>query len=715
MTESKSEKGLPVVLIVDDDESMRFLARASLEEAGFCVEEEADGMAGLAAFKSLLPDVMLLDVMMPGVDGFHVCKKVREMPEALFTPILMITGLGDVESIERAYELGATDFISKPVNWGNLGHHVRYLLRSSRMAEQLRQSEEALRISEERYALAAKGANDGLWDWDLHGGYVYFSDRWQSILGYDDMNVGHTVEDWFAHIHEDDLENVQVTLNTHLEGLTENFEHEHRVRHQKSGDYLWVLVRGIAIRDADGKPYRMAGSLSDITSRKKAEQQLIHNALYDTLTGLANRVLFSNRLSHALQRMNRRNDDKFALLFLDLDRFKLINDSFGHQIGDEILKTVARRLEMCVRPGDTVARLGGDEFVILLESVQDIHEAEKVVERVQTNFKEPIEVERQQSIYTSTSIGLVMGALTYERPEELLRDADTAMFRAKALGRGRHQKFDPSMHYHALAQLQLENDLRRSLKAKEFLIHYQPIISLATGRVTSLEALIRWQHPKKGLLLPDDFIWLAEDTGLIIQIGEWVLYKVCHQIRAWELAGLKDFRVAVNISTRQLVHKEFLNSLVHILHETNINPGKLELEITESVVMENFEIARSVLDRLRQLGVEISLDDFGTGYSSLSYLKNFPVNRLKIDKSFIEQGDSNEENRNLVNAIITLAHNISLDVVAEGVETREQLEWLKKISCQMGQGYLFAKPLNVEDVETFWLQKNTTHGKKVSE
>jgi diguanylate cyclase (GGDEF)-like protein/PAS domain S-box-containing protein len=600
--------------------------------------------------------------------------------------------------------LGATGFISKPVNWGNLGHHVRYLLRSSRTAEQLCQSREALRISEERYALAAKGANDALWDWDLKSGYVYFSDRWQSILGYENMAVGNTIEDWFGHIHEDDLENVRMALSKHLEGLTENFEHEHRVRH-KNGENVWVLVRGIAIRDKDAKPYRMAGSLSDITSRKSVEEQLVHNALYDTLTGLANRVLFSNRLSHALQRMKRRKDDSFALLFMDLDRFKLINDSFGHQVGDHVLKAVARSLELCIRPGDTLARLGGDEFVVLLESIQDVQEAEKVVNRIQSIFETPIEIEQQQSIHTSASIGLLMGALNYERPEELLRDADTAMYRAKSMGRGQHQRFDPAMHHHAVAQLQLENDLRRAVEANEFIIYYQPIVSLSTGRITSLEALIRWQHPKKGLLFPDDFIWLAEDTGLIVQIGEWVLRSVCHQIRAWETAGFHGFRVAVNISARQLVSENFFSSLVHILNETNINPDKLELEITESMVMQNFDIARGMLDRLRGLGVEISLDDFGTGYSSLSYLKNFPVNRLKIDRSFIDQGESSKENQDLVKAIITLAHNIALDVVAEGIETQDQLDWLKKMSCQMGQGYLFAKPLDVNDVEKLLASK----------
>jgi diguanylate cyclase (GGDEF)-like protein/PAS domain S-box-containing protein len=698
MVEKESQENPPIVLVVDDDEMMRILIRASLEQSGFWVEEVEDGASALTVFRSLMPDVVLLDVMMPGVNGFDVCREIRKIPEAIYTPILMITGLADIESIERAYELGATDFITKPVNWGTLGHHVRYLLRSSQASEQLHNSKEALVISEERYALAAKGANDGLWDWDLHSGNIYFSERWQCILGYDYGAFGHTLENWFEHIHKDDLRYVEIALSNHLEGLTEHFEHEHRIRH-KDQEYRWVLVRGLAIRDADGKPYRMAGSLTDITRRKKSEEQLIHNALYDNLTGLANRTLFSNRLSHALQRLKRKQDSVFAVLFLDLDRFKVINDSLGHRAGDEILKTIAHRLELCIRPGDTVARMGGDEFVILLEGIQDIGDAERVVERVQAKFQEPIRLEHQQVVHTSASIGIVMGTLTYDRPEDLLRDADTAMYRAKSMGRGRFEKFDPSMHHHVVSQLQLENDLRRSLEANEFIIHYQPIVSLLTGKITALEALIRWQHPKKGVLQPGDFIWLAEETGLIVPIGNWVLRTVCTQISQWTLLGLNKLRISVNISARQLLFEGFVETVAQILAQTGIDPSILELEITESVLMENLNTAKDLLHRLRDLGLQLALDDFGTGYSSLSYLQNFPVSKLKIDRSFITQAGSSSEDKNMVNAIINIAKSLSVDLVAEGVETQDQLEWLQNQKCNLGQGFLFSRPLSAVDIE----------------
>jgi diguanylate cyclase (GGDEF)-like protein/PAS domain S-box-containing protein len=698
MVEDIPQENPPVVLLADDDEMIRILIRTSLEQSGFLVEEVRDGISALAVFKSLMPDVVLLDVMMPGMNGFEVCREIRKLPEAIYTPILMITGLADIQSIEQAYESGATNFIVKPITLGTLSYHVRYLLRSSQTAEQLHKSKEALSISEERYALAAKGANDGLWDWDLHSGNIYFSERWQSMLGYEHGSFGHTLENWFEHIHKDDLQYVEIALSNHLEGLTDHFEHEHRILH-KDQEYRWVLVRGLAIRDTDGKPYRMAGSLTDITSRKKVEKQLIYNALYDNLTGLANRTLFSNRLSHAMQRLKRNQDYLFAIIFLDLDRFKVVNDSLGHRAGDEILKTIAHRLELCIRPGDTASRLAGDEFVILLEGIKDISDAERVVKRIQGKFQEPIQLSHQQIIHTSASIGIVMGSLTYDRPEDLLRDADTAMYRAKSMGIGKYEKFDPSMHHHAVSQLQLENDLRRSLEAQEFIIHYQPIVSLLSGKITSLEALIRWQHPKKGLLQPGDFIGLAEETGLIVPMGEWVLRTVCEQISQWSLLGLNNLRIAVNISSRQLIFEGFVDTVAQILAQTGIDPHILELEITESIVMENLQTAKKILHRLRELGVNLSLDDFGTGYSSLSYLHNFPVSKLKIDRSFMQQVKSNPENKDLVNAIINIAKSLSVDLVAEGVETQDQLKWLQNQKCNLGQGFLFSCPLSALDIE----------------
>lgn len=704
MEKKQSRKNLPVVLVADDDETMRILMKTTLKQSGFWVEEAEDGASALTIFRSLMPDLVLLDVMIPGINGLDVCKEIRKLPESLYTPILMITESEDIESIELSYQSGATDFVTKPVNWKTFNYRIRYLLRAGQTAKQLQKKKETLFISEERYALAVKGTNDGLWDWDLHSGNIYFSERWQSILGYKEDMFGNTLKDWFEQIHKDDLPYLESALNNHLRGLTDHFEHEHRI-HQKNGEYLWAFVRGKAVRDTNGKAYRMAGSLTDITSRKKSEEEIIKSALYDNLTGLPNRTLFLNRLSHALQRLKRKQNCSFAILFMDLDRFKIVNDSLGHGAGDEILKAIARRLELCTRPGDTVARLGGDEFVVLLESIQSVADAESVVGRIQAKFQEPILLSHKQVIHTSASIGIVMGSLSYDSPEDLLRDADTAMYRAKSIGPSRYEKFDPSMHQHAVYQLQLENDLRRSLDSNEFIIHYQPVVSLLTGKINALEALIRWQHPQKGLLQPGEFIRLAEETGLIIPIGEWVLRNVCEQISRWRWVGLNKLRIAVNISARQLLFEGFVDTVARIIAETGIDPDVLELEITESIVMENLQTAKDMLHRLRNLGVHLALDDFGTGYSSLSYLQNFPVSRLKIDRSFIIQGEAAHDNKNLVNAIINIAKSLSVDLVAEGVETQDQLEWLQNQKCQMGQGFLFCRPLCAHDIEKLMASK----------
>ena len=698
MKDNEASDRTPIILVADDDETMRILIRTSLEQSGFRVEEVKDGASALSVFRSLMPDLVVLDSMMPGFSGLESCREIRKLPESKHTPILILTDHEDIKTIKKAYESGATDFIMKPFSSETLGYRVRYLLRSGQAANQLQKNKEALLISEERYALAAKGTNDGLWDWDLHSGNIYFSQRWQSILGYTDGSFGNTLENWFGQIHMEDLQHVEIALKNHLDGLTDHFENEHRIHH-KNKEYIWVLVRGKAVRDTDGKPYRMAGSLTDITKRKKSEEQLVHSALYDNLTGLANRTLFSNRLSHALQRLKRKEGSSFAILFMDLDRFKIVNDSLGHQAGDEILINIGHRLQLCIRPGDTIARLGGDEFAILLEGIQNICDAEKVVARVQAKLQEPIKLRHQQVIHTSASIGIVMGALTYDRPDDLLRDADTAMYRAKSIGPGRCEKFDSSMHHHMVYQLQLENDLRRSLDSNEFILYYQPVVSLVTGKINALEALIRWRHPQKGLLQPGDFIWLAEETGLIVPIGDWVLRNVCEQIRRWTFLGLNKFRVAVNISARQLLYEGFVDTVAQIISHTGIDPNVLELEITESIVMENLKIAKGVLHRLRDLGVHLALDDFGTGYSSLSYLHNFPVSKLKIDRSFITQAETNPENKNLVNAIINIAKSLSVDLVAEGVETQGQLKWLQNQKCQLGQGFLFFRPLCADDIE----------------
>ena len=429
-----------------------------------------------------------------------------------------------------------------------------------------------------------------------------------------------------------------------------------------------------------------------IAQRKQSEDMLRHNALHDGLTNLPNRALFMERLASALNLTKRREDHLFAVLFLDLDRFKIVNDSLGHMVGDQLIVAIARCLESCLRSEDTVARLGGDEFAILLNGIKDVYEAILVVKRIQEKLKLPFNLNGQE-VFTSTSVGIALNTTDCKQPEDLLRDADTAMYRAKARGKARYEVFTTAMHDHVVTLLQLENSLRWAVERQELRIHYQPIVLLKTGRITGFEALVRWQHPQRGLVLPEEFISVAEETGAIIPINYWVLREACRQMRAWQLQFPENsLTISVNLSSKHFLQPDLIEQISQILQSTGLDACSLKLEITESVIMENTESATVMLLQLRNLGVELHMDDFGTGYSSLSYLHRLPVNVLKIDRSFISKMDITGKNLEIVRAIITLAHNLNINVTAEGLETAEQLAQLKALQCKHGQGYFFSKP-----------------------
>ncbi|WP_416674656.1 EAL domain-containing protein [Egbenema bharatensis] len=556
-----------------------------------------------------------------------------------------------------------------------------------------KRAEAALRESEERYALAVQGANDGIWDWNLKTGEVYFSPRWKSMLGYREHEIGDGIEECLDRIHPEDAHWVKRTLKEHLEGLTSHFEQEYRMQH-RDGGYRWILCRGLAVQDQDGKTTRMAGSQTDLTAWKQAEEKLVHDALHDTLTGLPNRVLLMERLRHAIQ-LFQRSSSLFAVLFIDLDRFKMINDSLGHMLGDHLLISIADRLSHCLRPADTIARLGGDEFVILLEDVRDETAVTLVAERIQQELSVPFDLEGHE-VFTAASIGITFGSNHYTHPEELLRDADTAMYRAKEQGRGRYEIFDSRMHTYAVALLQTETDLRRALERQELQLHYQPIVSLRTQQVVSFETLLRWKHPKRGMISPAEFIPIAEDTGLIIPIGRWVLQEACQQMREWQQQFPdQDLSVTVNLSSKQFT-PYLTEEISQILSKAELSSHCVKLEITESVLMENAELAITTLSKLQELGIHLAIDDFGTGYSSLSYLHRFPIDTLKIDRSFISKIDSDGEQLAIVRTIITLAWNLGMDVVAEGVETPKQLAQIRALHCDYAQGYFFCKPVEAE-------------------
>jgi diguanylate cyclase (GGDEF)-like protein/PAS domain S-box-containing protein len=555
--------------------------------------------------------------------------------------------------------------------------------------------EAALRESEERYALAARGASDGLWDWDIKANQVYFSPRWKSMLGYQENEIGDSPDEWFNRVHPDDLEKVKAAITAHREGRLPHLEHEHRMLH-RDGIYLWMLSRGLAVRDATGQAYRMAGSQTDITKRKQTEAKLIHDAFYDPLTELPNRVFFIDKLNGAIQKAKEGDGNyMFAVLFLDLDRFKIVNDSLGHLVGDELLIATAARLLICLNNPSIVARFGGDEFAILVDNIEGISDATQVADRIQKQMALPFEVS-EQAVFTTVSIGIAPSTIGYDQPEECLRDADTAMYQAKANGRARHEIFNPDMHTNALSIWQLDADLRRATERREFEVYYQPIVSLASGQITGAEALLRWQHPQRGLLDPAEFLPLAEEIGLIMPIGEWVLRQVCDHNKAWQPNGGPPLSIAINLSARQFQHQDLPKLIKEVLHETGLTTQALVLEVTESVATKNIDPGLVTLHELSAMGIKISIDDFGIG-SALDCLKRFPLNNLKIDQSFVKDIISDKHNAAITKAIIDMAHSLDLTVIAEGVETEEQLAFLRLHQCDQIQGYLFSRPMPAEE------------------
>ncbi len=582
---------------------------------------------------------------------------------------------------------------------GKISHVIEY----TQDITERKRSEEALRESEERYALAARGANDGLWDWDLRSNKIYFSYRWKSMLGYSEKEISNHPEEWFSRVHPDDRAEVETRIAVHLNGRNPHFEGEYRIMH-KDGTYRWMLNRGLAVRNRDSQPYRMAGSQTDITSRKTVEEQLVYDAFHDALTGLPNRALFMDRLQHVINTSQRRSDNLYAVLFLDMDRFQTINDSLGHTIGDQILVAVGHKLADCLRPGDTVARLGGDEFAVLLENTSALFDAVDVVDRINKKLSSPLMVKGHE-IFTSVSIGIAMGSERYERPEQVLRDADIAMYQAKARGSSCYEIFDTKMHANILDRLQLEADLRAAVDHKELVLFYQPIIDLKTHRLIGFEALVRWNHPKRGLIYPLEFIPLAEEDGQINAIGEWILREACRELRVLQgrYPSQVPLKMSINISSKQFAQQDIVGRVAGILKDTGVDARSLAFEITESMIMENIDAAVATMGQLRDMGIHIHIDDFGTGYSSLSYLHRFPINALKIDRLFISKLSANGENQEVVMSIISLAKSLNFDVIAEGVELDHQLVQIKDLQCQFAQGFLFSEPMESGAIDA-WVQ-----------
>jgi len=688
-----------VVLVVDDDEAVRRVVGRALERDGLEAILRADGEAGMSAFDERTPDVVLLDVQMPGPNGFEICETLRSRPGGREVPVVMMTGLDDVHAIRRAYDAGATDFITKPINWIILSHRLRYLLRAD---DNLR----ALRRSRERLSAAQKLASMGSWQLDAATGELQASEELWHLLGLLSRE-GASVRSVVERVHPDDLHTVREEIRRCVQG-----GHQVRFDHRMiRGDGVERLCHSQIhpVIGENGALMALDGVTQDLTERRRTEEQIRFLVSHDSLTSLGNRRLLRERLDLAL-RLGRREGHHVGLIFLDLDHFKRINETLGHSVGDSLLREVADRLITCVRDADLVARseeessvsrLGGDEFTILLPKVRDAQSLGGVARRMLETISKAFHLEGHD-IVLGGSIGISVFPEDGEDSESLLSNAETAMYHAKEQGRNNHQFYAASMNAVALRRLILEGKLRNALDASEFEVYYQPKIELATGHIVGFEGLVRWMDPELGMVMPGDFIPIAEETGLILQLGEWVLAEACRQAREWDERGLCNVPIAVNLSPQQFKKPRLAQRIIEIVQASGVPPSRMGLEVTESGVLHDAELVIRELQTLREAGLELALDDFGTGYSSLSYLRRLPVDTLKIDRSFIMEIQTSEEAATFTASIVAMGRAIGVQLVAEGVEEEAQRALLAGWGCDQVQGFLSSRPVPAKEAEAFW-------------
>ncbi len=687
-----------LVLVVDDEKTIRLLARQALERSGFEVLAADDGESGLEAFHEHAPDVVLLDVQMPRRDGFEACRAIRESAAGRFTPVMMMTGLDDVESIEKAYDVGATDFINKPINWLVLGHRLEYILRSSRSAQRLRESQAKL-------ANAQRIARLGYWEWVPGQDRLFCSGELRRIFGIAEGHQPGSLQELTLFVHDDDRRQFMSAVNNLLEGVP-IADFEYRIN-SRDGDERFVRQHAEALLDDGGRVARVSSTIQDVTERRTAEEKVRYMAYYDGLTGLPNRRSFTEALERVLGDPRFRTDST-AVLFVDLDRLNQVNESLGRSAGDELVRQAAQRIVGCVRSTDIVARTAGrrhhhlvsrfdgDEFVVLLTQLTDIDATSAVAQRLSEALAEPFDVDGHE-IFVTASIGIGVFPHDGDNAEQLLRNAHLAAEHAKETTGQSCQFYTEALNEAARERLTLEADLRRALDRDELELCYQPQFALRDDRIVGAEALVRWRHASLGLISPATFIPLAEEIGLIHDIGEWVLETACRQTRDWQLAFGRDFRIAVNISNRQFLGNGLVATVRRSLAASGLDPRSLELELTESVILGANDNELSQLAELRELGLKLAIDDFGTGYSSLSYLTRFPVDALKIDRSFIRDVPGLPEKEAIARAIIAMGQSLGLRVIAEGVETQEQLEFLRALRCEEQQGFLMGRPMAAAD------------------
>jgi len=689
------------ILIVDDNPVNLGVVSDHLEEHEFGVTVAQCGEEALKRAEFGQPDLILLDVMMPGIDGFETCRRLKMNDATRDIPIIFMTALTDVHDKVAAFQAGGVDYVSKPFQLEELLARVRthialraaqrrLIIQNIELQEEIQArcvAESATRASELRYRRLFETANDGILLIDSETGQI--TDANPAVI----MMLGYEHEDLLGRELWElaSFKNVPASKTAIVE--VEQFK---QIRYD---DWVLVASDGSSIDvEVIGNVYQANGAkivqcnIRNITDRKEAEARIRYMALHDALTGLPNRILLTDRLGVAIAHA-RRNNKHVAVLMLDLDHFKHINDSLGHHVGDGLLEVVAERLRSCLREGDTAARFGGDEFIVSLSEVSSVDDAEAVIHRIVAAISEPFRIE-EHSLQISCSVGASLYPDDGEDPATLLRCADTAMYNAKENGRGIHRFFTPELSEAAQRWQILANDVRQACERGEFALFYQPQVAIGSNRVTGVEALLRWNHPQQGMVMPSLFVPLLEELGLMAKIGDWVVRTACWQNAEWQAAGFPPVRMAVNVSAQQFYRGDIVQAVKRALEESGLAPKWLELELTEGLTLDDTEATIHIMRELKTLGVTLSLDDFGTGWSSLSYLRRFPLDRIKIDRSFMREVTTQPNAAAIVHSILNLAESLGLSCLAEGVETREQLNYLEQQFCPEMQGFLFSKPLS---------------------
>lgn len=699
------QESRPLILTIDDDEMIGLMLKDVLSCKGFDVLTAADARTGLTMFLEHRPELILLDVLMPEMDGFACLETLRAMPETRLLPIVMLTGIDDVESIHRCFGLGATDFIAKPINWPTLPYRLNYMIRASEALKELAHNEAVLRNTQ-------KIAHLGNWDWERCTDHITWSEEALRVLDVAPKYFYSPRLALFKTVHPPDLSSLQQALELCIK-QGRAFSLDIQLVHTDETEHV-AHIQGEAEMQ-QGRVEKIHGTIQDITERRRIEDQVHHLSCYDPLTSLPNRTLFKTILNQAISHCER-NQLLLTGLFVRIDRFKRINETLGAAIGDRVLQMFAQRMMRALRNSDyiaaasdidptetTVSRLGDSEFIVMLNYIRDARDTIKVVNRIFKEIAPPFEVEGNE-IYLGANIGIVVYPEDGKDVDTFIKNGEFAMNHAREQGQNCHQFFNKILHIAAFHKLSLENSMRHALERNELVLHYQAKVDLLSNQTIGMEALVRWQHPVLGLVPPDQFIPIAEESGLIIPIGAWVLATACRQLHTWQLEGMPPLVLAVNVSACQFRHKDFFLHLCKVLDSTGLSAQSLKLELTESTLMMDINEAMAILREIRTLGVRISIDDFGTGYSSLSYLKKLPISELKIDQSFIRDLPNNEDDNMIASAIIALAKSLSLEVVAEGVENQQQLDFLRQHGCDTVQGYLFSKPLPPEQFSQFMLR-----------